>query len=420
MYALVDCNNFFASCERVFNPTLNGKPVVVLSNNDGCVVARSSEAKALGIPMGEPAYKLRRFAESGQVLLFSSNYTLYGDMSRRVMQTLSQFTPSLEIYSIDEAFISLEGLCHYSLQEYGREIARTVHRATGIPVSVGIAPSKTLAKLAAHFAKKYPAYRGVCVIDSEARRIKALGLTPVSEVWGIGRRYSRALESRNILTALQLAETDETILRKILTVQGTRIQAELRGIPCIALEEHPAGKQQICTSRSFGTLLSDYEPVSEAVAHFAASCAEKLRKQHSLAASVIVFLCTNRFRTQDAQYNAGTLVSLSIPSSASNEIVGAALKGLSKIYRTGFSFKKAGVILSDILPDTPAQGDLFDTVNREKQKKLMQTVDDINAEYGRNTLRLGTQGFGHSWHMKNEHCSPAYTTRLSDIITVKV
>lgn len=419
MYALVDCNNFYASCERVFNPSLNGRPVVVLSNNDGCVVARSAEAKALGIPMGEPAFKLKELIEKNKVEVFSSNYTLYGDMSRRVMQTLASFAPSIEIYSIDEAFLALDGFDHYNLREYGLNIAQTVQRNTGIPVSVGIAPTKTLAKLAGHFAKKYPAYKGNCVIDTEKKRIKALSLTPVEEIWGIGRKYARILQNRNIHTALQLAETDEATLRKYLTVMGTRIRAELNGTPCIELEDHPPAKQQICTSRSFGNMLTEYGPISEAVAQFAATCAAKLRSQHSCAGSVMVFLCTNRFHTETTQYYGNTLVSVSIPTSASNELVTAALKGLKKIYRTGYSYKKTGVILTDIIPDAPAQGDLFDVVDRGKQKKLMQTVDDINLSYGRDTLRLGAQGFGRDWKMKNERKSPGYTTRLGDIITVK-
>jgi len=417
MYGLIDCNNFYASCERVFNPSLNGKPIVVLSNNDGCVIARSNEAKALGIPMGEPAYKLKELIETNQVHVFSSNYVLYGDMSHRVMTTIATFVPDMEIYSIDEAFLLFDGFENIDLKEFGEKIVRTTVRNTGIIVSLGIAPTKTLAKVASKFAKKYKAYNGVCVIDSDEKREKALKLLEIGDVWGIGRRYSKKLQYYSINTAWDFTQRTKSWVRHTMGVTGERTWLELRGTPCIEIER-PASKKSICTSRSFGEKLTELSAVSEAVANFAASCAEKLRKQHSYAGVIMVFLQTNPFATNQPQYSNQVVIPLQVPTSDTTELINQALRGLKSIFREGFRFKKAGVIVSEIVPERPVQGDLFDNRNREKFNKVMSVMDELNASYGRQKVKIAAQGFDRKWKLKNEKLSPCYTTNLSDIIVV--
>lgn len=419
MYALVDCNNFYASCERVFNPSLNGVPIVVLSNNDGCVIARSNEAKALGIPMGEPAFKMKEVIEEHGVAVFSSNYTLYGDMSARVMQTLSTFVPEMEVYSIDEAFLNMHGFEHLDLAAFGRKIVRTTTKNTGIPVSIGIAPTKTLAKVANKFAKKYKGYKGACVIDTEEKRIKALQKFDIRDVWGIGRRYAKLLEYHGVHTAYDLTERSASWVRKNLTVVGERMWNELRGIPCIELENQPSAKKQICTSRSFGSKLTRIEDVAEAVANHAASCAAKLRRQKSCAAGMLVFIMTNPFAERDPQYVNSRHFKLSVPTSDSGEIIAHAQRLLEEIFRTGYAYKKAGVIITEIVPDAPIQADLFDRVDRDRQKRLMKAIDTLNDGFGTNKVRSAAQGYGKKWKLKNEQLSPCYSTKLTDIIEVK-
>ena len=296
MYALVDCNNFFASCERVFNPALREQPIVVLSNNDGCVIARSNEAKKLGLKMGDPFFKVKDIIEKNGIHVFSSNYVLYGDMSSRVMKILSDFVKDVEVYSIDESFLDLTGYEeYYNLLEYGKQIVHTVSRNTGIPVSMGIAPTKTLAKVASKFAKKYKRYGGVCIIDSEEKREKALKLFDIEDVWGVGRQYAKLLNYHGIKTAYDFTLKPESFIRKHMKVGGVRTWKELRGIPCHSLEQ-PQDKKSICTSRSFGETVTDYPTLSEAVSNFAAACARKLREQNSCAGMITVFILTNRFR----------------------------------------------------------------------------------------------------------------------------
>lgn len=418
MYALVDCNNFYASCERVFNPSLIGVPIVVLSNNDGCVIARSNEAKALGIPMGEPAFKMKEVIEENGVAVFSSNYTLYGDMSARVMQTLSTFVPEMEVYSIDEAFLNLHGFEHLDLAAFGRKIVRVTTKNTGIPVSIGIAPTKTLAKVANKFAKKYKGYKGACVIDTEEKRIKALQKFDIRDVWGIGRRYGKLLEYHGVRTAYDLTQRSASWVRKNMTVVGERMWNELRGIPCIELENQPSAKKQICTSRSFGSKLTAFEDVAEAVANHAASCAAKLRRQKSCAAGMLVFIMTNPFAERDPQYVNSRHFKLSVPTSDSGEIIAHAKRLLAEIFRTGYAYKKAGVIITEIVPDAPIQADLFDRVDRDRQKRLMKAIDELNDGYGTNKVRSAAQGYGKKWKLKNEQLSPCYSTKLTDIIDV--
>jgi len=419
MYGLVDCNNFYASCERVFNPSLNGVPIVVLSNNDGCVIARSNEAKLLGIPMGEPAFKMKELIDSNQVVVFSSNYTLYGDMSNRVMKTLSTFVPSMEIYSIDEAFLHLNGFEHLDLDVFGRKIVRITTKNTGIPVSMGIASTKTLAKMASKYAKKYKGYQGVCVIDTEEKRIKALQKFDINDVWGVGRSYAKLMNDHGIHTAYDLTQRTKSWVRKNMTVVGERMWNELQGIACIEMDSTFAVKKQICTSRSFGTKLTEFHDIFEAVSNHAASCATKLRCQKSCAAGMLVFIMTNPFAEYDPQYVNSKHLFLSVPTNNTPEIIQYAKSLLQDIYKPGYAYKKAGVIITEIIPNSPLQADLFDTIDRGKQDKLLKVIDGLNGGLGSNMVRIASQGYSKKWKLKNEKQSKRYTTKLSEIIEVK-
>lgn len=409
----MDCNNFYASCERVFNPALNGKPIVVLSNNDGCVIARSNEAKALGIKMGVPAYQIKDLVSSHEVSVFSSNYTLYGDMSGRVMSILAGLAPELEVYSIDEAFINLDGI--QDIQLLGTKIVNKVTCGTGIPVSLGIAPTKTLAKVANKFAKKYPAYNRLCIIDTEEKRIKALQLTDINDVWGIGRRQASKLENQGVKTAYDFTQLSGTWVRKYMTVVGERTWKELRGLSCIDMESAPSAKKQICTSRSFGKMVEDIETMSEAIATHASTCAKKLRKQKSYAVSLMVFIHTNNFREDLPQYWKNTVITLPVPTNDTLEIVHYALEGLRNIFMQGYQYKKAGVIITEIV--TSAQMGLFDTVDRDKRERLMRAIDKVNGEH-RQLIKLAVQGTGREWKLKQEQLSQRYTTDMNEILTI--
>lgn len=414
MFGLVDCNNFYASCERVFNPSLNGKPIVVLSNNDGCVIARSNEAKVLGIKMGVPAYQIKDLVKQHDVAVFSSNYVLYGDMSGRVMSMLAELAPEIEVYSIDEAFLNLAGV--KDLQSLGANIVRKVSRGTGIPVSLGIAPTKTLAKMANKFAKKYPAYNRLCIIDTEEKREKALKLFEIGDVWGIGRRQAAKLEKQGVKTAFDFTQLPGSWVRKNMTVVGERTWKELRGISCIDMESAPPAKKQICTSRSFGKMVEDIDTMSEAIATHASACAKKLRQQKSYAMSLMVFIHTNNFREDLPQYWKNTIIKLPVPTSDTLEIVHYALEGLKSIFMPGYQYKKAGVIITEIV--TSAQLGLFDTVDREKREKLMQAIDKVNGEH-RHLVKLAVQGNGRDWKLKQEQLSKRYTTDINEVLTIK-
>lgn len=414
MFGLLDCNNFYASCERVFNPALNGKPIVVLSNNDGCVIARSNEAKLLGIPMGVPAYQIKDLVDSRQIFAFSSNYTLYGDMSGRVMSILSELVPEVEVYSIDEAFVNLDGI--RNIRPLGADIVNRITRGTGIPVSLGIAPTKTLAKVANKFAKKYPAYNRLCIIDTEEKRIKALKLFEIGDVWGIGRRQAAKLQGQGVKSAYDFTQLSGAWVRKYMTVVGERTWKELRGISCIDMESAPPAKKQICTSRSFGKMLTNLAPMAEAIATHASTCARKLRKQKSYAMSLMVFIQTNRFREDLPQYWKSAVIHLPVPTNDTLEIVHYALSGLKTIFRSGYHYKKAGVIITEITENS--QRGIFDTVDREKRERLMQTIDQINGKYGI-PVKLAVQGNGREWKLKQEQLSKCYTTKLTDIIVIK-
>lgn len=409
----MDCNNFYASCERVFNPALNGKPIVVLSNNDGCVIARSNEAKALGIKMGVPAYQIKDLVSSHEVAVFSSNYTLYGDMSGRVMSILAGLAPEIEVYSIDEAFLNLDGI--QDIQSLGTKIVNKVTCGTGIPVSLGIAPTKTLAKVANKFAKKYYAYNRLCIIDTEEKRIKALKLTDITDVWGIGRRQATKLEKQRVKTAYDFTQLPGSWVRKNMTVVGERTWKELRGISCIDMESAPPAKKQICTSRSFGKMLTDIDTMAEAIATHASTCAKKLRQQKSYAMSLMVFIHTNNFREDLPQYWKNTVIHLPVPTNDTLEIVHYALAGLKTIFIQGYQYKKAGVIITEITEG--AQMGLFDKIDRTKREQLMQTIDQINGKHSQ-LVKLAIQGSGRDWKLKQEQLSQRYTTDINEILTI--
>lgn len=413
MFGLMDCNNFYASCERAFNPSLNGRPVVVLSNNDGCVIARSNEAKALGIRMGVPAYQIQELVRENKIAVFSSNYTLYGDMSGRVMSILSELVPAIEVYSIDEAFADLSGI--QDLHLLGEEITRKVTRGTGIPVSLGIAPTKTLAKVANKFAKKYRAYNRLCIMDTEEKRTKALQLFEIGDVWGIGRRQAAKLEKQGVKTAFDFIQLPGSWVRKHMTVVGERTWKELRGISCIDMETAPPAKKQICTSRSFGKMIEDFGTLSEAVATHASACARKLRQQQAYATSLMVFIHTNNFREDLPQYWKNIVVRFPVPTHDTLEIVHHALAGLKSIFMEGYRYKKAGVIITEITHT--AQLGIFDTIDRDKRERLMQAVDKINGSYHHH-VKLAVQGSGSEWKLKQELLSKRYTTDINEVITI--
>ncbi|OQW66174.1 MAG: SOS mutagenesis and repair protein UmuC [Nitrospira sp. ST-bin5] len=409
IFALVDCNNFYASCERVFNPRLEGTPIVVLSNNDGCVVARSNEAKALGIAMGVPEFQIRPLLRAHQVQVFSSNYTLYGDMSQRVMETLEQFCPDLEVYSIDEAFLSLSGFTSRNFTEYGRTIRTTVKRWTGLPVSVGIAETKTLAKIANRVAKRTPDTNGVFDLLACPDRDALLGRVPVEDVWGIGRNLTRLLNQQGIMTALQLREVDDQWIRKHLGIVGLRLVMELQGVSCLDLEECPAPKQSLTCSRAFGQLISTLADMEEAVSSYTSRVAEKLRRERLAATVLTVCLTTNEFK-EGPQYSNALTLKLPVATDATSDLVRSARQGIRTIYREGYRYKKAGVILTGLVSASHTQADLFDSQDRGKSMRLMSALDAINNRWGADTLHYASSGLSKAWKTQFQHRSPAYTT----------
>ena len=417
MIALVDCNNFYASCERVFQPKLENKPIVVLSNNDGCVIARSNEAKALGIKMGAPAFKMKPIFDYHNIHVFSSNFALYGDLSNRVMQILSQESPAIEIYSIDEAFLDLKGV--KKLNKFSIDLRKKVGQWTGIPVSIGIAPTKTLAKVANRMAKKYKK-DGVFLMKEPATITRVLKHVGVDELWGVGRKYSKFLSQRGFQTAYDLVNASESWIKNNMTVNGLRMIKELKGIPCLTLEYETQRKKNICTSRSFGMDVKTLQELEEAIASYASTCAMKLRKEKSLTSSILVFVKTNPFKELNSQYSPCQKVVLDVPTNDSMEITSQALSVLKRIYKDGFNYKKAGVIVGDIVSEESRQLSLFDTKNIFKTKDIMNAMDDINRKMGRNKIRLAVQGFDRKWRLKQEKLSPCYTTRFEDVLEVKI
>jgi DNA polymerase V len=419
MFALIDCNNFYASCERVFRPDLIEKPVVVLSNNDGCVIARSNEAKAIGIPMGAPAFESEKLFKQHNVNVFSANFALYGDMSHRVMSILSDYSPEMEIYSIDEAFLKLTGFDKFDLQEYGNQIRCRVTKWTGIPISIGIAPTKALAKAANRIAKKYPEKTGnVHLINTEEKRIKALKWLPVEDVWGIGRQHTKRLKAKNINTAFDFTQLNDNWVRENMSVVGLRVKHDLQGIPTLDMEEIQP-KKNIATTRSFETNYTTLEQVQERVSTFAVSCSEKLRKQHSCCNSIMVFIHTNEHRDDLPQYSRNIMVKLPFPTNSSIELSRFATQALQRIFKQGYHYKKAGVIVMDFTPEDITQLTFFENSD-PRHVPLMQAIDTLNNLYGQQKIRLGSQDMKRVWKMNQNKLSPRYTTKLSDIITIHV
>jgi len=422
VFALVDCNNFYASCERLFRPELNGKPVVVLSNNDGCIVARSNEAKALGIPMGAPLFKFKDLIARHKAHVFSSNYALYGDLSHRVMDVLRQMEPEVEVYSIDEAFISLPVTKVWDRVKYAAEMRERVRKHVGIPVSIGIATTKTLAKIANRVAKKHAQFKGVFDLVDTSQIDQVLEKIEVNDVWGIGRRSTEKLNSRGIHTALDLKRADDTWIRKTLTVVGARTVMELNGISCISLENAPACPKSIMTSRSFGHSVTDIEDLREAVITFVSIAAAKLRKQAVEAAALNLFISTGPFDEQ-SQYSNNQTMTLHQPTSSTPELISAALLGLKSLYRPGYRYRKAGVMLTGIVQQGYSrQLDLFSSAQQEvkEDKELMTALDRINSKWGRSTIQYGmTTAEEKPWLMQQTRKSPAYTTNWQELPMVK-
>ena len=417
MIALADCNNFYASCERVFRPELEGKPVVVLSNNDGCIIARSNESKALGFKMGEPAFKIKQKIAKYNVNVFSTNFTLYGDLSKRVMSILREESNNIEIYSIDEAFMDFSDIGAY--EEKAILLRAKVKQWTGIPISIGIAKTKVLAKLANHIAKKH-CVNGVFVLEGEDLLRRALNYFPVEDVWGVGSKTAKFLNQRGIKTALQLAHSDESWIKRNLSISGLKLVKELKGIPCFPLNDTPPPKKNICTSRSFGSEVNSLSELKESVSSFASMCASKLRRQKSVAKRVSVFIYTNPFKLNRKQYNGYQVLELPTATNDTLEIVQIALKGLKLIYREDCIYKKAGVIVHLTSPESQLQLSIFDKIDRLKRKNLMTAYDNINDRMGADTVRLTVQGQDRKWKMKQEQLSPCYTTRMTEILEVNI
>ena len=436
MIGLVDANNFYVSCQRSFDPSLVGRAVVVLSNNDGCVIARSNEAKALGIKMGVPYFQLAELRQQHDIIIFSSNYTLYGDMSARIMATLGRFVEDVEVYSIDEAFLNLTG--YESVYRNGRyagagppnlttlasNIRSTVLQWTRVPVSVGIAPTKTLCKIANWFAKRQSEYDGILLLDTSAKITDALADFDVSELWGVGWRYAGMLKRNGIRTAAQFRDLPDDWINAKLTVNGLRLAYELRGMPCKLMELEPKPKKAICTAPSFGRLIPDQDTMRQAVATHVSRAAEKLRKQHSAAGTMTVFLHTNRHKRSPngelaKQYYNSRTVELPHPTASTSELVSYAVAAMDSIYQFGYAYQKVGVILSGLVPVGHRQGDVFTSGPDERLVKLSTVIDKINYRHGRDTVRVAGAGFDPSWQHKRQWMSPRYTTRWKEILTVR-
>lgn len=421
IFALVDCNNFYVSCERVFDPKLINKPVVVLSNNDGVVVARSQEAKSLGITMAVPYFKVKRIIEANNVKVFSSNYTLYGDMSERVMNTIMRFTPKLEIYSIDEAFISLKNISVDDLDQYCKEIRTAVLKNTGIPVSVGIATTKTLAKIANEFVKHNTKLNGVFNIVGFNKMDKLLSQVPVHEVWGIGGAFGRMLMMHKILSAKDFKNTSSNFIKDKMGIIGLRTQYELKGISAIDLDEVTEPRKDIMSSRSFGRYVTDINELRESVSQYCFRACVKLRLQKSRCNTVTVFIQTNIHKLSDMQHAESKTITLPEPSNFTPEINKYALYLLEKVYKKGFNYIKAGILLSNIIPESPVQLNAFkDSRDHLKQVRIMKAMDRVNSVWGNDTLKFASSGIKQDWVMKRQHISPRYTTNWNELLTINI
>ena len=420
MFALADCNNFFASCERVFRPDLQGKPIIVLSSNDGCVIARSNEAKTLGIKMGVPYFKIRDIVTTYNVAVFSTNMALYGDMSQRVRWVLEEFSPAIEVYSIDEAFLDLRGMDNINFDEYAKNISQSCFKMTSIPVSVGIAPTKTLAKIASKLCKQYPKLKGGCYMHRPEDIEKVLRKYPIEDVWGIGRRTAPKLKAMGVSTAFDYTQLSENVIRNIFGITGLRTWKELQSIPCIEFEYGFEAKQSICVSRSFSSEIYDIQELQEQIANFASSLSEKLRNQNSVACELSVFAYTNRFKQNERQMYGNRLVQIQTPTNDQRTIVNMTITAVNELFCNGFGYKKAGVIATRIVPANGYMRSLFDDVEAlEREQKLTSVVDSLNRTFGRGALKLAVQGSG-KIKTSSENQSPHYTTLWSDIPEVSV
>ena len=417
-FALVDCNNFYASCERVFDPRLIGRPLAILSNNDGCVIARSEEVKRLGVPMGAPAHEHKATFEKNAVVVMSSNYALYGDMSARVMETLRPCVPTMEVYSIDEAFLALED---WQGVEFARELRARVRQWTGIPVSIGIGPTKTLAKMANRLAKKTPELGGVLDLETVRDIDELLARVPCEDIWGIGKRLAVRLAAGGIRTACDLKHGEAAWVRKTLGVVGERIRLELQGVSCLALEEVPAPKKGIASAKSFGRPVESLRELEEALATYAARAAEKLRAGRLLARQVHVFVATNPFSARQPQYSAGAQTALVRPSNHTPDLIAAALELLREIYRPGHQYKKTGIFVTDLIAESDLQPDLFDAAPEAagRLRELDRIVDGLNRKLGRNAIRYGSMGVKSRWAMRQERRSRKFTTRWDELPVAK-
>ena len=419
MFVLVDCNNFYASCERIFQPQWEGKPVVILSNNDGCVIARSNEAKALNIPMGAPAFKYKQQFKQQGVKVFSSNYPLYGDMSNRVMTILEKYTPNLEIYSIDEAFLQFKGFDLFNLEQEGQRMRKQVRKWTGIPVSVGIAPTKALAKIANKIAKKFvKRTQGVYAIDTEEKRIKALQWTKIGDVWGVGRKHKIRLEAIGVCNALQFTQLPDAWVRKHMSVLGLRLKKDLSGVSSIKLEEIIPVKKGIATTRSFEGTITQFSDLEERISTFATSCAEKMRKQRSSCNALLVFVRSDPHKKGGFSYRNSCVLPLPYATNSSILLSKHAVIGLQKIFKKGVHYKKAGVMIMGLIPTEKRQLSIFQN-NNNKHLTLMQSVDRIHKRFGPHRIKLANQDLNRTWKMKQEHLSQRFTTELNEIITIK-
>ena len=416
MYALIDCNNFYVSCERVFNPKLENRPVIVLSNNDGCVIARSNEAKSIGIKMGEPAFKIKNTIYENNIIPFSTNFALYGNMSNRVISTISSFSCKMEIYSIDEVFIDLSSYKKEDLLIFCLSIKKRIEKWTGIPVSIGIAKTKTLAKAANHIAKKKS---GVFLIN-EINSSDVLNEIPVSKVWGIGSKSNYFLNYHKIKTAKDLKKTDLSWIKKYMTIKGEKTVQELRGISCIPLEVFFSPKKSICTSRTFGKMITKKKDLIGSIAMYVARCAEKLRLQKSYANFIHIFISSNSFRKDLPQYTCSKIIKFPTPLSDTGEMLTYIIPIVKKIFKNGYLYKKAGVVLTGLVNDTVIQKNLFEDYNIQNKKKLLNKIDSINRKMGRDTVRYAIQGYNKSWILKQQKLSPCYTTRWSDLLSAKL
>ena len=417
-FALIDVNNFYVSCERVFNPALIGIPVVVLSNNDGCAVARSNEAKALGVPMGAPWFKFKDLAQKYGIVALSSNYGLYADMSNRVMNILREFSPDQEIYSIDESFLDLTEFQSRDLIEYGQQMRRRILKWTGLPVCVGIGSTKTLSKLANHCAKKRAVFNGVCNFNamSATELNELLSQIEVGEIWGVGRKLAPKLQALGYNTVLDLKRANPEALRQQFSVVMQKTIHELNGIICIEMEEIAPPKKQIVSSRSFGQAVYDYNSLAESITLYMSRAAEKLRKQQYYAGSAYVFIRTSEFKPEHPYYSNGMTISMPSPTDDTRQLVNVVLWGLKQIYKPNIKYAKAGVMLSELVPSEGVQTDLFSQLHASpKSKALMAAMDKINRKMGKESVKLASEGFKRPWKMRQENKSPCYTTRWEDL-----